>query len=111
MKKEEEIRRAFTKTLINRFSTLQNRDIENSTSTNTRYNHFEEACKQAASKEIPLKPKQEKRIPWESVNILQKRETLHRAADLKESTPTQKNIDDFINAQKSIVTKVNRNRI
>ena len=38
-------KRAFTKTLINRFSTLQNRDTENISFANTRYNHFEEACK------------------------------------------------------------------
>ena len=62
MKQEEEIRRAFTKKLINRFYT-QNRDTENITSANTRYNDFEETSKEAASKEIPLQPKQEKRIP------------------------------------------------
>ena len=77
LKQNEEIRRAFTKTLINHFSSLQNRDTENISSANTRYNHFEEDCKEAASKEIPLKTKQEKLIPWESVKILPNRETLH----------------------------------
>ena len=52
---------------------------------------------------MPLKSKQEKRIPWKSANILQKRETLYRAGNLKESTPTQKNIDDFINVHNSLV--------
>ena len=52
---------------------------------------------------MPLKSKQEKRIPWESAYILQKRETLYRAGNLKESTPTQKNIDDFINVHNSLV--------
>ena len=103
MKQNVEIKRAFTKTLINHFSTLQNRDTDNIKSANTQYIHFEETCKEASSIEIPLKPKQEKRIPWESVKILQKCETFDGAADLKESTPTLKNIDDFINAQKSLV--------
>ena len=60
LKQNVEIKRVFTKTLINHFSTLQNRDTDNIKSANTRYNHFEEACKQASSIEIPLKLKQEK---------------------------------------------------
>ena len=32
----------------------------------TRYTHFEKACKYAANKVIPLKPKLKKRIPWKT---------------------------------------------
>ena len=44
LKQAEEIRRACTNTLINRFSILQSRDTENITSANTQYNHFEEVA-------------------------------------------------------------------
>ena len=69
----------------------------------SRYTHFEKSCKDAANKVILLKPKLNKLIPWETANICQKRDTLHKAAQLKEIYPTQININKFITAQESLV--------
>ena len=53
---------------------------------------------------IPLKPKLKKRIPWETEKICQKRDILHKAAGSSPgSSPTQMNINKFINAQESLV--------
>ena len=87
--------------LKNKFLHLQ--DADDILSASTRYTNFENACKEAANQVIPLKPKKNKRIPWETENICQKRDLLHRAAHLKETAPTQVNINRFINAQKSLV--------
>ena len=96
---DTEIRNAFIVTVNNRFLSLQNSDAETTLSASTRYTYFENACKDAANKVIPLKPKLKKRIPWKIEQICQKRDILHKAAQLKESSPTQMNINKFINAQ------------
>ena len=75
------------------------------------YTYFEKTCKDAANKVIPLKPKLKKRIPWEIEQICQKRDILHKAAQLKESSPTQMNINKFINAQELILMIQNKNYI
>ena len=98
-----EIRNAFIVTVKNRFLSLQNFDAENTLSAGTRYTYFEKACKDAANKVIPLKPKLKKRIPWETEKICQKRDIIHKSAQLKESSPTQMNINKFINAQEYLV--------
>ena len=72
-------------------------------SASTRYTYFEKSCKDAANKVIPLKPKLKKRIPWETDKICQKRDIPHKAAQLKDSSTTQMNINTFINAQESLV--------
>ena len=100
---DTEIRNAFIITVKNRFLSLQNSDAETTLSASTRYTYFEKACKDAANKVIPLKPKLKKRIPWETEKICQKRDILHKAAQLKGSSPTQMNINKFINAQESLV--------
>ena len=48
-----------------------------------------------------VKPKLKKRIPWETAKICQKRDTLHKAAHLKEISPTQMNINNYINSQEN----------
>ena len=45
--------------------------LETTLSASIKYIYFEKACKDAANKVIPLKPKLNKRIPWETVNICQ----------------------------------------
>ena len=66
---DTEIRNAFIITVKNRFLSLQNSDAETTLSASTRYTYFEKACKDAANKVIPLKPKLKKRIPWETEKI------------------------------------------
>ena len=90
----------------NRLLSLQNSDAETTLSASTRYTYFEKAFKDAANKVIPLKPKLKKLIPWETEKICQKRDILHKAAQLKESSPTQMNINKFINAQESLVNSL-----
>ena len=100
---DTEIRNAFIITVKNRFLSLQNSDAETTLSASTRYTYFEKSCKDAANKVIPLKPKLKKRIPWETEKICQKLDILHKAAQLKGSSPIQMNINKFINAQESLV--------
>ena len=100
---DTKIRNAFIVTVKNRLLRLQNSDAETTLSASTRYTYFEKACKDAASKVILLKLKLKKRIPWETEKICQKRDILHKAAQLKESSPTQININKFINSQESLV--------
>ena len=101
MKHDTEIRNAFIITVKNRFLSLQHSDAETTLSVSTRYTYFEKACKDSANKVIPLKPKLKKRIPCETENICQKHDILHKAAQMKESSPTLMKINKFINAQES----------
>ena len=78
LKHDTEIRNAFIVTVKNRLLSLTNYDVEATLSAITRYTYFEKACKDAANKVIPLKPKLKKRIPWETDNICQKRDILHK---------------------------------
>ena len=103
MKYDTEIINAFIVTVKNRFLSLQNSDAETTLSASTIYTYFEKACKDAANKVIQLKPKLKKGIHWETENICQKRDTQHKASQLKEISPTQMNINKFINAQESLV--------
>ena len=58
--------------LSNRFIALQDGNTENS--ANSLYNNFEQACAHAAEEVIPLKPKARHRIPWETEDIVKKRD-------------------------------------
>ena len=80
----------FTISLKNRFNVLQSETIE-TVSTNQAYQHFENACKLAASECIPLKPK-DNRVPWDTALVQNKRNVLKKAAVLKNSNPTRTNI-------------------
>ena len=67
---DENICKAFTLNVKNRFALLQ---IENETNcVNQTYNNFETACKEAATENIPLKPKIRQRVPWENEDIAKK---------------------------------------
>ena len=80
MKHDTEIRNAFIVTVKNRLLSLQNSDAETTLSASTIYTYFEKACKDAANKVISLKSKLKKRIPWETENICQKRNIMHKSA-------------------------------
>ena len=47
--------------------------------------NLKKACKEAANKIIPLKPKLKKRTPWETAEICQKRDILRKLAKLKDT--------------------------
>ena len=83
LKHDSEIRNAFIVTLKNRLLSLPNSVTETMLSASTRYTNFEKTCKDAASKVIPIKPNLNKRILWEIAKIFQKRDTLHKASQLK----------------------------
>ena len=91
----------------NGYTVLQETE-QNESTANSRYNNFEKTCKEAATKEIPLKPKMIKRLPWETPYICQKREILHQAAEIKNSDPTSENIKKFTDAQ-NVLTKMYEN--
>ena len=87
MKHDSEIRNAFIVTLKNRLLSLPNSVTETMLSASTRYTNFEKICKDASSKVITIKPNLNKRILWETAKICQKRNTLHKASQLKEISP------------------------
>ena len=82
---DTKIRKEFIITVKNSFSALQNYDASSTSPINMRYTQFEKACKEEANKVIPLKPKLKKRIPWETAEICQKVDILHKVAKLKDS--------------------------
>ena len=50
-----------------------------------------------------MKPKLKQRSPWETINISQKRASLHEAAKLKDQNPTPERINNFKLIQSSFV--------
>ena len=95
LKNNPNVRNTFITRVRNRFAALQ--DTTPTKNADTLYNNFETAVKETAADTIPLKPKVKKRTPWETKEICQKREQLHKAAQLKESQPSPENITHFSN--------------
>ena len=88
----------------NTFSVLHDTsNDESNSSANTKYLQFEKSCRNAAAEIIPLKPKLKQRSPWETINISQKRASLHEAAKLKDQNPTPELIKNFKLIQSSFV--------
>ena len=80
----------------NRFTALQ--DKSQTRNAHTTYSNFETAIKETAFDTIPLKPKVKKHTPWENREICEKREQLHKAANVKQSNPSPENIAYYENA-------------
>ena len=101
---DTKIRKELIITVKNCFSALINSDASSTSIINKIYTKFEKACKEAAYKVIPLKPKLKKRIPWETAEICQISIYTAQIAKLKDNTRiiTQVYIDNFIKAQKSL---------
>ena len=104
LKDDSGIRKSFITEVKNGYTVLQETKQIESTA-NSRYNNLEKACKEAATKLIPLKTKMRKRVPWETPYICQKREILHQAAVIKNIDPTSENIKKFTDAQ-NMLTKM-----
>ena len=85
----------------NRFSALQ-ADDENPTANST-YENFVTTHHEAAAECIPVKPKIKRRVPWESKQVIAKRESLKKASNVKRTKPTKTNITKFKKAQKDLV--------
>ena len=50
-----------------------------------------------------MKPKIKSRVPWESKQVIEKRECLKKASNLKRTKPTKSNMAKFKKAQKDLV--------
>ena len=92
------IRQSFTLSLRNRFEALQ---TENNTPNET-FENLVTACKEVAEKEMPLKPKLKKHVPWETEEIAKKREELKKAAKSKNEIPSRANKTRFKRAQTAL---------
>ena len=84
---DKDIRSDFVTRVGNKCADLQTLETEDTASL--RYSHFETACKESAIRAIPLKPKLNKHILWETADIYHKREKLHLAAKEKDTMTTQ----------------------
>ena len=93
------LRSSFVIKVQNRFEALQTSILP---TANSICSNFEIACKEIAAETIPLKPKTKRRIPWENLNIRNKRKILHEAAQQKDNNPTIENIRKTCNAQKEL---------
>ena len=68
------VRREYTIDVSNRFQALQ--DLREYETADSVYNNIMEAHKKAAEIHIPLKPKYKKRVPWDNINVAEKRQKL-----------------------------------
>ena len=90
LRNKSALRSSFVIKVQNRFEALQNKSLL--PTANSIYSNFEIACKEIATETISLKPKKKRRIPWENLNIRNKRKILHDAAQQKDNNPTIENI-------------------
>ena len=100
LRNNDDVRTKFIITLNNRFDALQHENDE--ISPNSTYQNFEIATKEAAEACVPLKPKVKRRVPWETKEVVEKRENLKKAVLLKNSNPTQTNERKFKAAQTTL---------
>ena len=89
LKTNAKIQNKYNISVHNHFDKLQN--LETTPTPNQTYNNFVLAHNKAAKENIPLKPKIQKRIPWESEEISEKRQKLKSATKLLEDNPTRSN--------------------
>ena len=96
LKDDSDLRNTFIIRVNNRFTALQ--DQSQTRNADTTYSNFETAIKETAFDTIPLKPKVKKHTPWENREICEKREQLHKAANVKQSNPSPENTAYYENA-------------
>ena len=97
LKKDPDIANRFTVHLRNRFDALQT-DNENN-SPNTTFNNFVLSCEEAAQETIPLKKKTKRHVPWDTNEIVKKRDKLRKMLQLKNADPSTINITNFESAK------------
>ena len=98
LRNNKETADSFKISLKNRFSVLKEDNGDDS--ANLAYCNFEAAFDKAAKECIPLKPKIKHRIPWETENVVSKREELKRAAKIRNSQPNRVNNNNLKKADK-----------
>ena len=103
IRKPSVIRDAFTLEVKNRYQALKQSDV--TANPSQLYTHFENAVSQAAKETIPLKPKQNKRVPWESAKVQEQREILKQAAKIKNKRPNRSSISKYKAAEKKLNPK------
>ena len=101
LKKNTEIRKSFITKVKNRFEILLN--TSSTKTADSTFAHFETSCKEIAKEIIPLKPKLKKRLPWETLEISNKRTILQETAEKRNSHPTMENIRKFKKVQTNLV--------
>ena len=92
---------SYTTTVRNRFDDLQAN--EPNPTANTTYENFVTTHREAATECIPVKPKIKRKVPWESKQVIEKRELLKQASNMKKSNPTKSNFSKYKKAQKDLV--------
>lgn len=100
LKKDSDIANSFAINLKNRFEALEHENLENS--PNTTFDNFTQSCEEAAKQAMPLKNKIKKRVPWENKDIVEKRRSLHKMAEIKNAEPTANNINNFKSARDTL---------
>ena len=80
----------------------QNRDTENITSANTRYNHFEEDCEVAVIKEIP---KTEEDCKVAVIKEIPKTEADCEVAVIKEIPKTEAGLTNYLGYKEFWISK------
>ena len=101
LKNNTEIRKSFITKVKNRFEILLN--TSSTKTADSTFAHFETSRKEIDKEIIPLKPKLKKRIPWETLEIFNKRTILQETAEKRNSHPTMENIRKFKKAQTNLV--------
>ena len=101
LKKNTEIRKSFITNVKNRFEILLN--TSSTKTADSTFAHFETSCKEISKEIIPLKPKLKKRLPWETLEISNKRTILQETAEKCNSHPIMENIRQFKKAQTNLV--------
>ena len=90
--KDKDTQESYCIELKNRFELLKDEKEE---SPDITYKKFIEAHEEAAKLHIPLKPKIKKRVPWESADVMQKREEVRKHSKRKDTNPTLGNMEAF----------------
>ena len=88
LKKNTEIIKSFITKVKNRFEFLLN--TSSTKTADSTFAHFETSCKEIAKEIIPLKPKLKKRLPWETLEISNKRTISQETAEKRNNGKYQK---------------------
>ena len=94
------IKTSYSVTVCNRFKELQ--DLDEVQTGNSVYENIIESHKKAAEDCVPLKEKQQKRIPWENENIAEKRKILKECQEKKQQKEIPENVERFEAAKEEL---------
>ena len=96
LRTDDNIRSQFAVAIKNRFQILNNEVNLDCPSNNSKlYSNMVTACKEAAEKSIPKRPKQTVRLPWEDTDITNCRQKVRELSAVKRKTKTPHDIEKF----------------